>query len=106
MPLHAVDLLPVIPRLQMPPPRRSERDNAHRLPPPVDGEVGELAGSTPGRPHAPFGHEDQPPGLKGEFLAAHHDRARARDAHEDDVHLVVDVLPHTPPGAEAHQVGV
>jgi len=40
------------------------------------------------------------------LFATHFDYSRARDAHEDDIHLVVDVLPHTLPRTKAHQICV
>jgi hypothetical protein len=72
----------------------------------VDGKVGELAGSAPGRSQAPFRHEDQLSGPQGEFFAVYDDCAGSRDAHEDDVQLVVSVDPDPFSHLEAHQVGV
>src|SRR5829696_9318265 len=74
--------------------------------PPVDGEVGEALGGAPRRTPSAPGHEDQLPHAQGVLSTVGLDEPGSRHAHEDDVRLVVDVLPYAPPNAEAHHVGV
>jgi hypothetical protein len=64
----------------------------------VDGKIGEVFRRASGRASGALGSEDQLPGVQDVLPTVDFEVPRTRYAHEDDVHLVVDVLPDAPSG--------
>lgn len=72
----------------------------------MDREVGEAAGRGPRGTPRPLSDEDQVSGTNGLSLAVHLYGTGTRDAHQEDVHLVVDVFFDAASGVEADEVRV
>jgi hypothetical protein len=72
----------------------------------VDGEVSEFFRSASSRASGTLGDEDQLPSFQGVLTTVDFDDSRAGYTHEDDIHLVVCVIPDAPANAEAHEVDV
>ena len=77
-----------------------------RTPATMNREVGEIPGRAPGRAAGSFRHEDHRPGQYRMLSPIDIDEARPGDTQNDDVYLIVDVLPDAVSRLKAHQVGV
>jgi len=72
----------------------------------VDREISEALGGGVGRTPDSFGHDDQRPRGQRMLIPFHTHDPGPCHAYEDNVQLLVHVLPDAPSRVETHQVGV